>query len=102
MYIHYQYKKYPLAPKLTAKSKAVALLTHPVIGIAFGMIVGMVLAVPLSESEAAVLFIAAGCMIGASLLLNKLRIRKNAEYDATYAKLLADKLLSGRTTAEKE
>ena len=50
MYIHYQYKKYPLAPKLTAKSKAVALLTHPVIGIAFGMIVGMVLAVPLSAA----------------------------------------------------
>ena len=101
MYIHYQYKKYPLDPKLTAKSKAVALLTHPVVGIALGMIVGMV-AVPLKESEAAVLLIAAGCMIGSSLLLNKLRIRKNAEYDAAYAKLLADKLLSELTAAEKE
>ena len=102
MYIHYQYKKYPLDPKLTAKSKAVALLTHPVVGIALGMIVGMVAAVPLKESEAAVLLIAAGCMIGSSLLLNKLRIRKNAEYDAAYAKLLADKLLSELTAAEKE
>lgn len=88
MRIRFNYKNYPLSKELTAKSQRVGTLTHPIYGLIFGALPGVLVAMLLPGLIAPAMILLFGGAVAGPLLLNKYRKKKFAEYDAEYEKLL--------------
>lgn len=88
MRLTFKYTNYPLSPELTAKSKRVGQLTHPLYGIMLGAMV-LLLAGNLFPSavEFACMLGVAGMIVG-PILLVQFRKKKFAQFDAEYEKIL--------------
>jgi uncharacterized membrane protein YeaQ/YmgE (transglycosylase-associated protein family) len=88
MRLHFKYKKYPLSEELTKKSMRVGTLTHPLYGIIFGAIPGVLSAFLLPSSVEIPLFLLFAGAVGGPILLSVVRKKLFAKYDAEYEQLL--------------
>lgn len=104
IYLHYKYKEYPLSEELTAKSKRVASLTHPlcciVLGCSLGILPGFIFSMLFPSSLVIpTMLCITGIMVG-PVLLFLYREKKFAEYDAEYEALLTQIQESGMSILE--
>ena len=99
------YRHYPLSEELTEKSKNVAGWTRPLFGFALGTVLSFGLGFGLSSmglkvsSPAGDVLLAIG-MIGGPIALWIFRMKKFAEYDAEYARILKEQ--EKKNTANKK
>ena len=91
MRIHFQYKNYPGAPELTAKSLKIGKLTHPMCALMFGSMLGMALMMPFVNMEPMICcMILLVCAFGMPIYLMSVRKKKFAKLDEEYKKLVAE------------
>ena len=88
--ITYRYKQYPLSKELTKKSENVASLTHPLFGFGLGIVLSFALAMGLDVSSDAFNVLMVIGMVGGPIALWIFRMKKFAQYDAEYAKILKE------------
>lgn len=98
--ITYSYRQYPLSEKLTNKSKNVAFFTSPLFGFGLGtaLWIGLSMLLDLS-SDASNVLMGIG-VIGGPIALWIIRMKKFAQYDAEYAKILKEQ--EKKNTANKQ
>lgn len=85
-----RYKQYPLSEKLTQKSYIVASFTHPLFGFGLGIVLSFALAIALNVSSGAFDVLLVMGMVGGPIAFWIIRVKKFAQYDAEYAKILQE------------